>query len=172
MASSSKKLGNIGEGIALNALKRIGVLMPEEIGTPFTVTGHVRGKMLKGFFKEPVSGDIRGHRSDGVSILAEVKTHQGKTLPWSILTKHGEHQAARLDQHAAHAISLLIWVRAYNEVYIMNWPVPGYAPRKSITLEKAEQLSIRTKGDLDMAGPYENVHICNCEACTGQKSLF
>lgn len=136
----SKKKGNRGEWIAINALKRIGVLMPEEIGTPFVIVQSYGKGVYRGFFKAKVSGDVKGHRQDGVAILAEVKT--GPKLLWSTLTKHGEHQAARLDQHAQHAISLVVWVRSADEVFIMRWPIPGFGPRKSISPQAARLLNI------------------------------
>jgi len=156
----SKKKGNRGEEIAIKVLKRIGVLMPEEIGTPFSIVAVLGKGVYRGFFKSKVSGDIRGHRSDGVAVLAEVKTVP--KLSWSTLTKHGEHQAARLDQHAQHAISLVVWVRSADEVFILEWPIQGFEPRKSISPEQAAKLNMT---DIDISRNHINLVNCDCEYC-------
>lgn len=141
-SSKANKKGQAGEGIATNALKRIGCLMVEEIGTPFKVTNrkNFNGQMwLQGFWKAKVAGDRRAVRHDGISILAETKTITDGNLVWS---NFKDHQPDKLDEHAQYAISLVVWVRGVDEVFIMRWPLPGFKPGKSITPQAAKLLNI------------------------------
>ena len=141
MSKQDKSAGRRGEDIAIRALARIGVLMPEEVGTPFVIVGRKKsstGIWIKGFFKKKVSGDHRGHRADGVSILAETKTIKHNLR----LCDFKDHQPGRLTQHAEHAISLVVWVYAPDEVFILQWPIPGLAPRNGISPEQAKTLNV------------------------------
>ena len=138
----NKKLGNAGEQTAANALRQRGVLMVEEIGTPFVVVERKAGGWMRGYWKEKVSGDLRGHLSNGTSVIAEVKTIWNRNLRWSDLDSH---QPGRLDMHAENAISLLVWVHS-SGVYVMNWyrlMASGvFGPRQGLTIEQAEQFNI------------------------------
>lgn len=138
---SEKHTGNAGEQHAASALRRIGVHCVEEIGTPFVITNRKKfggGTWLQGFFKERVSGDHRGVTAEGISVLAETKTIVGRNLRWSDFK---EHQPGRLDEHARYAISLLVWV-SERGIFVMRWPVPGFEPGQSLTVEQAERLTI------------------------------
>ena len=143
--SQDKSAGRRGEDIAIRALARIGVLMPEEVGTPFRITRRKKstsqGVWLQGHYKKKVSGDHRVHREDGISILVETKTVRHNLR----LSDFKDHQPGRLDQHANHAISLVVWVHAPDEVFIMNWLdvlSGGFGPGKGITPEQAARLNI------------------------------
>lgn len=141
-SSKANKKGQAGEDIATNALKRIGCLMVEEIGTPFKITNRKTfgGRTwLQGFWKAKVAGDRRAVRRDGISILAETKTITEGNLVWS---NFKEHQPDKLDEHAQYAISLVVWVKSIDEVFIMRWPIPGFGPKKSITPQAAKLLDI------------------------------
>jgi len=160
---SNKRRGNKGEEIARIKLAEIGVCMPEEIPTPFSVVSISSGGKVRGFFKKKATGDIMGHRTDGVAIRAEVKTSSvDENLTWGIMTKHGKHQIDYLNKHAIHALSFVVWVRHDNEALVMQWPIPGFGPRKSITLERARELNLT---DIDRAKGHVNLICCDCEYC-------
>lgn len=145
--SINKHLGNAGEKQAANALARIGVLMVEEVGTPFMITKMGSHGWVQGHFKDKVSGDHRGHTVKGISVLAEVKTVWDRNLRWSDLK---EHQPGRLSQHAECAISLLVWVH-HSGIYIMPWLdvlVAGFRKGKSLTIEQAQILNIENILDI------------------------
>jgi len=176
MAKISQRKGKKGEEWARKDLTRLGVLCVSPRATPFRIIATKPGSQWVRIIRsEKVSGDLDGHRSDGVHILAEVKTTNGGNLTWSLLTKHGEHQAENLDRHARHAIALVVWVRLPDEIFILDWPIPGFGPGRggSISPEQARKLSIKTKGDLDVAGQHVNMVICTCEMCNpDQISMF
>lgn len=148
MSKAEAKLGIRGQELAANVLRQIGVFMVEHIGTPFTIVKAGRRGWYQGFFGEKVSGDLRGHTKNGISVLAEVKTIWNRNLRWSDLR---EHQPGRLDMHAERAISLLIWVHD-SGVFIMLWPVPGFRPGKSISPEQAASLNIADIMDVRVVG--------------------
>lgn len=141
--SRIKKTGNAGEEAAAAALRRIGVLMVQEIGTPFVIVNHKPGGWVKGFWKKKVSGDLQGHTEKGTSVLAEVKTIFDRSLRWSDLD---DHQSRALEQHSKHAISLLVWINR-DGIHVMNWytltRVIGFGPGKSIKPEQAGDLELR-----------------------------
>jgi len=142
ISSRANKKGRAGEKIANSALERIGCLMVEEIGTPFKIIGRkvFNGQTwLQGFWKSKVSGDRRCVRQDGISVLVETKMITDRSLRWSDFK---EHQPDRLDQHAQYAISLVVWVRDVYEVFILQWPIPGFGPGQGITPERAQELTI------------------------------
>lgn len=134
----NKKLGNAGEEQAKAALRRIGVLMVEEIGTSFVIVNRKPGGWLQGYFKEKVSGDVIGHTEQGIKVLAEVKTIWDRNLQWSDLDSH---QPDRLDMNAEKAISLLVWVH-HSGIFVMRWPVPGFHNGTGIKPEQAQRLNI------------------------------
>jgi hypothetical protein len=91
-------------------------------------------------FGERVSGDHRGViEGTGQSVLAETKTILEGNLTWS---KMREHQPERLTLHyELGGLSLLVWVHSTG-VYIMRWPIPGFAkPRDVITPARAAELA-------------------------------
>lgn len=134
MSRSEQQIGKGGENAARLALLASGVLMVEKIGTPVRLLPAGRHGIFKVIFGERVSGDHRGIMPDGRSVLAETKTILERNLAWSDLR---EHQPDKLQEHADyHGLSLLVWVHMTG-VYIMEWPVPGFGPRKSITIEFA-----------------------------------
>jgi hypothetical protein len=135
-----KKTGNAGEQHAAGALRRLGILMVEEVGTPFVIISRKPGGWVKGFWKAKVSGDLRGHTAQGISVLAEVKTAWDRNLHWSDLDTH---QPERLSMHAECAISLLVWVHRTG-IFCMRWPVPGFGPGVGITPELGQALSLET----------------------------
>jgi len=137
MSRQQQRTGKVGEEFARRALEAVGVRMVEKIGTPVRI---VPGR--RPIYGERVSGDHRGVAPGGISVLAETKTIVGRNLVYSDLR---EHQPGRLTLHAdLDGISLLVWVYAADEVFIMRWPVPGFEPGTSITPERARELAIRS----------------------------
>lgn len=152
MAKSEAQRGIQGQNLVERILKSRDFVCVEGIGTPFLQ------KMVKGrnsqrngwllrwikFFQKP-SGDHRAFLPDksGRGVLIETKTITDReTLRWSDLRKH---QPGKLDKHVrVGAVVLLAWVHT-SGVYLMQWPVPGFAPgRNSIKLERAKQLDIES----------------------------
>lgn len=142
ISSRANKKGQAGEDIASKALARIGCLNIREIGTPFKIVNrkYFGGQMwLQGFWKAKVAGDRRAVRRDGISILAETKTITDGNLCWSDFK---DHQPGELSEHARYAISLVVWVRGVDEVFILRWPIPNFGPGASISPQMAESLNI------------------------------
>jgi hypothetical protein len=142
MTRHEQRIGRAGQNVAAAALSRIGVEMVEQIGTPVILTpAHAHRKdIFRVRWGEKVSGDHRGIlHPGGRSVLAETKTILDRNLRFSDLR---EHQPGRLDAHATFGgLSLLVWVHN-TETFIMRWPVEGFGPGKSITLERARELNI------------------------------
>jgi len=141
MTKREQRIGKIGQEHAAGALRRAGVNMVEQIGTPVKLIPARQKGAWKVIWGEKVSGDHRGILADGRSVLAETKTIMDRNLSWSDLR---DHQPDRLSEHHNHnGLSLLVWVHSTG-VYLMKWPIEGFGPRKSITPERAEALSIET----------------------------
>ena len=136
MARISDQKGKAGEIAGGLALQAAGVEMVEKIGTPIkAVPVPGRRGIYHVIWGQKVSGDHMGILSgSGRRVLAETKTITDRDrLRWSDLRSH---QPARLDENNAFGgVSLLVWV--HHEIYILRWPVPGFGPRKSITLDYA-----------------------------------
>jgi len=138
---SENRQGALGQKWAASELFRIGVLMVERIATPvILIPAHATRKdVFRVVFEEVVSGDHRGVLPGGRSVLAETKTMYDRNLRYSDLRPH---QPERLTQHTeAGGLSLLVWVNE-GGAHVMQWPVPGFAPGKSITRAQAESLRI------------------------------
>lgn len=132
-------------------LSLFGYEMVEKIGTPVSLISHPR---IKGFFRviwgDMVSGDIRAIDPDtGRSVLAEVKTYEHDRLQYSVLKKH-QHEALR-NHTRFNGISFLIWVHP-QEIFIMQYPIPGFEPRKSLTLEMARKYTINRIEEMSYVG--------------------
>lgn len=135
-AAQSQQIGADGEGIAEAALKAYGVRMVEKITTPFVIVDRREGGWVRIKRKEKVSGDRRGVMGDGSGrrVLAEVKSTSGDRIQWSRL---GDHQVQALDEnHRLGAVSLLVVVFS-QQAFVLRWPVDGFIPRTSITIDDA-----------------------------------
>lgn len=135
-AAASQQIGADGEDIAENALRAYGVRMVEQIATPYAVTGRKKGGWIRLVHKAKVSGDRRGVMGDGSGrrVLAEVKSTAGDRITWSRLD---DHQVQALDEnHRLNAVSLLVVVFS-GQAFVLRWPVEGFLPRTSITLDMA-----------------------------------
>lgn len=134
MTKQQQLTGIHGENIAESVLSGMGIEMIERIGTPIKAIPAGKG-LFKVIWGEKVSGDRRGILPGGKSVLIEVKTILDRNLTWSDLR---EHQPDRLKVHSTFGgLSLLVWVHNTG-VYVMMFPIPGFEPRKSIEVEKAE----------------------------------
>jgi hypothetical protein len=143
MSKREQTIGRQGQELAASALRRVGVELVEEIGTPFHLIPHPRiAGYYRVIFGEKVSGDHRGVLPGGRSVLAETKTITDRPLRWSDFR---EHQPGRLDAHAeAGGVSLVVWVNQYG-AHVLHWPIMGFGPGKSVSFETARDLEI---GDL------------------------
>lgn len=147
MARFSTMKGKRGEQIALSHLTSIGLLRGEIVETPYVVIARKteNSQWVKIRRSKKVTGDIHGHNSVGTHVLAEVKSG-GERFLYSTMTKHGDHQVYNLNKQAETAIALVVWVRDEYELYVLQWPIPGFKPRTSITAQRAQELNITDLG--------------------------
>lgn len=143
MTRQQQKVGHDGESLAENVLRSLGVRCLERIGTPVRLIPHpTQSGYYRVIWGEKVAADRRGIMSDGRSVLVEVKTILDRNLSWSDLR---EHQPGALSEHSEnHGLSLLVWVH-HSGVYVLEWPVPGFGPHKSIPVDFAKSHDERTK---------------------------
>lgn len=135
MSRAQQRQGKAGEQIARAALARYDVQMLERIGTPVRIIAQ-KGEWVRIAYGEKVAGDYRGILRGGRSVLVEVKTTE-HNLRWSDFR---EHQPGALDEHSRFGgLTLVVWVCGMS-VYVLEWPIPGFGPGKSITPEQAERL--------------------------------
>ena len=150
MARYEDQVGKAGQNVAASALRRLGIECVEKIGTPVKLIP--RGKWgaqitYQVIWGEKVAGDHRGILPGGRSVLAETKTILDRNLRWSDLL---EHQPRKLSAHAeAGGLSLLVWVHSTG-VYVMQWPVPGFGPGRSIVPKQAGIFSAIFESTLDI----------------------
>lgn len=145
MTKREQQTGAQGQKQAAGALRRAGVNMVEQIGTPVKLIpmGTVRGRQVfQVIYGEKVSGDNRGIiPGKGTSVLAETKTILDRNLRYSDLR---DHQPERLtEHHENNGISLLVWVHSTG-IYILRWPIPLFVRGKSITPEEASLLNVES----------------------------
>lgn len=136
---SEQQIGKHGQEVAAAALRRLGVEMVEQIGTPVHLipAGNHAYRVIYG---EKVSGDHRGILPGGRSVLAETKTILNRNLRYSDLR---EHQPGRLTEHHEHGgLSLLVWVHE-SGVYVLRWPVTGFCAGESIRPQEAERMALQ-----------------------------
>ena len=139
MTKAQDLQGKAGQEHAAAALARIGVEAVEKVGTPVRMIPAKIPGTYRIIFGEKVAGDHRGILPGGRSVLAETKTIFEHNLAWSDLRPH---QPGKLTEHTEWGgLSLLVWVSNAG-VFVMEWPIPGFGPHKSITLEQAEKLDI------------------------------
>jgi len=139
--SNNKRKGTACEKIIMNVLQSRGACQVQEIETGWRkVRKQVKGKWTELIIpKKKVAGDIRAVLPpDGRSILVEVKNRPEKLL-YSNLESH-QHQ--RLKEHDLFgAISLLAWIFT-GGLSIMQYPIEGFNPCTSISIERAQGLDI------------------------------
>lgn len=91
-----------------------------------------------------VEGDLRAVCPEtGQSVLVEVKT-RGPKLSLSFFEDHQKN--ALSIHHAWGGISLVAWVNdQVDEVFLLDWPIPGLKKGKPISTERAKELDSREK---------------------------
>ena len=143
----SQRIGAHGEDLAARILDGIGIRQLERIGTPVR---QIDGRVIYG---APVAADFRGvnpiyprfygtpycvEALIGQSVLVEVKTVE-HNLHWSDFR---EHQPGKLSEHTdLGGLSLVVWVHS-SGVYVMRWPIEGFAPGRGITPQMAAGFDI------------------------------
>lgn len=157
MGDLSRIKGNQGQKLADEELVRRGVAMVRSIPTLKRAGRYVRTTAAD------TIGIIPG---TGQSVIMEIKAYDG-VLQWSAL-RDDQHQ--RLAEHSQYGgISLIGWVNG-KDVYIMQYPVAGFAPRRSITPEMAQNLQwyapVPQKGFVIMDG-----QSVDCD-CTAQQTRY
>lgn len=135
-----QQVGKHGQTKAASYLSGVGIEMLEEIGNPYSIIRWMPNGYFEVVFTDVASGDHRGVLPDGTSVLVETKTVYDSNLTYSHMR---DHQPERLSRHASFgALSLLVWVHN-SGIYVMRWyedGIEGFAPRKSITPELAQNL--------------------------------
>lgn len=142
MGRSEQRIGKAGQQQAAGALVRLGINCVEPIATPIEAIpmGYIRGRQVfQVIWSDPVSGDHHGLLPGGRGVLVETKTIYGRNLTWSDFRPHQPGELTRWTESGG--LALVAWV-SDKGVFIMQWPVPGFGPRKGITLEMAERLDI------------------------------
>lgn len=118
----------MGQDVVEKALEARGFKMVESVNTPWRVIRKM-GRIVGAFPLKKVSGDFRAITTGGVSVLVEVKSRDGGSIPWSAFE---EHQREALSRHSAlGGISIVATVRE-GVVHFYDWPIVGFGPGKSI----------------------------------------
>ena len=134
----NRKAGFSSEEAAAAQLRALGFHMVEPIETGWRVVRDRHGRIVRAFPLEKVSGDIRAVAPGGRSVLVEVK-ERDRNLRWSDFQPH---QREVLTRHAAlGGLSLVMWLHN-GRFYVLQWPIPGFGPRKSISPARAVGLSM------------------------------
>jgi len=139
----AQRKGKIGELAAERALRTMGIEYLRPVGKNVHLTPvNAKKGIYRVRFISRLPGDYRGVVGNGRSVLVEVKHITDRnTLRWSDLRPG---QAASLTEHAkAGGLSLLVWV--HDDIYVLEWPIDGFKPRKSISLEMARRTQMRPR---------------------------
>ena len=138
--------GQHGETIARQLLEAHGVKQVRRIETGWTVI-RKGARIVSAFPKERVSADWRGVMPSismllrGKSVMAEAKEREDRLI-YSDIEKY---QHAELTEHQAlGGLSFVIWVCPNVAAFLLPYPLLGFVPRSSITLESARASSVRT----------------------------
>lgn len=137
----SQRSGSVGESIGAMTLRLKGLKMVADMPTPIKIIGNkkIGGQhWVRVVYSARVYGDISAIVPEtGQRVLCEVKTYSGDRLRFSALKPH--QVAALNENHENGGLSILIWVSDYG-VCCMQWPVPGFMPRKSLSISEATAL--------------------------------
>jgi len=131
-----QRSGVVGQSVIELRLRALGVLMLEAVNTPWKIV-RVGGRIVGAVPMKKVSGDFRGMLPGGRSVLVEVKSF-GR-LPYGAFKAHQVQSLA--DHHASGGLSLVGWVFPGGDV-LMAWPIPGFLPRTSVSVERAKALNV------------------------------
>tara|TARA_R110002020_G_scaffold451901_1_gene666106 strand:+ start:1024 stop:1500 length:477 start_codon:yes stop_codon:yes gene_type:complete len=136
----NQRNGSDGELIAHRALHNLGYHFINKINTPWLITRSRTGKVLGAKACGTVTGDLRAVAPGGISVLAEVKRHNGPRLTYSTLEAHQHEDLAA--HNAVEGISLLIWIHE-REAYILRYPIAGFVPRSSLKIDDVRKLALK-----------------------------
>ena len=132
----NQERGETAEIYVATTMRGMGFVAVEKIQTGWKVIWK-NHRPVSAWPIEKVMGDIRALMPDGRGVLVEVKDRRDKLI-FSDLKKH---QVEALNIYADNgAVALLAWVA--DSIYIMQWPITGFGPRKSLTPQQASQLAI------------------------------
>jgi hypothetical protein len=135
---ANRRQGEQGEDIARMQLALLGVRRLEKIEVGWKVLRDDDGHIVGAFPMEKVSGDFKGILPGGTAVHVEVKS-RGR----SDRLRHSDlkaHQIEALDEHVSFdGLGLVCWVTAYGECLVMRWPIPGFRPHTSLTIDQAQQ---------------------------------
>lgn len=143
--ATNQATGKHGEGLARDALTRLGLRRIERIEVGHRVIRDDQGTVIRVIPIEKVSGDFKAMMPGGVYVHIEVK-HREERLRFGDLKPH---QVDALNEHTQlGGIGLVCWVSGDDEVFILQWPIPDFVPRKSLSLPRARQLKISSLQEL------------------------
>lgn len=139
-AALSNNRGELGEAIARAALAHMGYINIKKGRGKWLVTGWVnRAEWIAHVVADPeqkINPDWQAiEPTTGRAVWAEVKARADR-LPYSALK---DHQRSGLDNHGQNnGIALLVWVDpTAAAVAVFNWPIQGFKPGSSLSLETA-----------------------------------
>ena len=132
LQKKNKSKGDAGELLVHYLLMSMGFKMIEKVHTPWKPVWIGSGKtrrLVSVHPEEKVSGDWRAVGPRGVSVLVEVKSHDGDRLVYSFLERH-QHESLT-NHHLFGGKSYIAWVRS-GLVKIFKYPRYDYVATKSI----------------------------------------
>jgi hypothetical protein len=133
--------GTTGEQYAGYILNTLDLRCIQPIHTAWKIGKWVdrRKKLALVYPEKKVAGDYWAVTKSGRAVLVEVKVREPRLL-WSSFQ---EHQRQYLDEYASiGALPLVVWVAGYDS-FVMEWPIPGFGPRKSISTDRASSLDLQ-----------------------------
>ncbi len=129
--------GEAGQSAIELRLLEIGVQMVEAVHTPWRIK-RVGGRIVGATPMKKVSGDFTGLLLGGRSVRCEAKT-----VEHLVFSEFADHQVKALDQHhQLGGISLIGWSIPGGDAYVLRWPVPGFVPRTSLSIETARRFNL------------------------------
>lgn len=139
--SRNRRAGEAVEQVAAHRLVALGVLQVCAIDVGWRIQRRPGGAIIGASPKAKVAGDLRGVLPGGRSVLVECKRTAKASLPYSQL-EHHQHQ--RLTDHAeAGGLSLVAWSWP-GGIALLRYPIPGFAPRTSVSVDVATALNLST----------------------------
>ena len=133
------RAGNRSEEHVCALLRRMGYVLVEPVHRAWIIQ-RKDGKIVGAIPAKKVSGDISAMTKDGRKVLAEVKSRETRTRKGDLVLRYSaleQHQIAALDCVARHGgVALLVWYKSPHEILVMDWPVQGFGPRKSLAWDQ------------------------------------
>lgn len=140
---ANQERGQQAEDIARLQLQLLGVARLEKIEVGWRVLW-VDGRIVKAFPLEKVSGDFKGMLPGGTAVHVEVKSRsRSRSRVSTERLRYSDvkpHQVEALNEHVElGGLGLLCWVTAAGECLVLSWPIPGFRPRSSLSVDFARQ---------------------------------